>query len=67
MAFIDEIIRIETELTENRSNPTELCALAGIDRSTWSKWKSNPDAMPTMRLWKKVEGALEKIKSELAA
>lgn len=56
MSFISRIVDIERELSEKGRRVSDLCEAAGINRSTWTRWKSGATS-PLMAAWERVEGA----------
>lgn len=61
--FRTQIDAIEKRLADAGSNVSRLCDVAGIARSTWTRWKTG-ETMPNMATWKVVEAAVAEIVSK---
>lgn len=66
MSVIPKVEAIEAKLKESGLSVRALCAAAGVNQSTWTRWKSGETA-PNMTTWARVEDALSSITSDPAA
>lgn len=57
MSISDQVSKIEHDLAERGWSPDDLCRAAGINRSTWTRWKSGV-VIPNLATWLKVEECL---------
>lgn len=60
MNLPEEITRMERELKEVGHSVSDLCREAGINASTWGRWKNN-SFHPRMRVWVDVEAAFARL------
>lgn len=58
--FQAEIAAIEKRLAESGKTIDDLCEAAGINRTTWQRWR-NGEVGPTMKSWQRVQEALPKV------
>lgn len=49
----------EERLQQNQVSITDFCQEVGVHTSTWRRWR-NGEVSPQMRLWERVEAALDK-------
>lgn len=56
MAVSDEIAAMESELAKVGQTVKALCVAAGVNQSTWTRWKTGNHA-PNMATWQKVRDA----------
>ncbi|MGE0718522.1 MAG: helix-turn-helix domain-containing protein [Alphaproteobacteria bacterium] len=57
-SFNDELIALEGRVRERGLSVDEFCKSAGINRATWTRWKSGKSS-PQMRKWRAVCDALD--------
>jgi hypothetical protein len=55
-----EILRIEARLAKIGRTPKDLCDLARISPSQWSRWK-HKGQRPLLETWLRVQAAVERI------
>lgn len=60
MDLREEIVAIEGRLAQVSKTPADLCAQAGVARSTWQRWKSGATT-PNFRTWQGVQAACDAI------
>lgn len=60
MILSDEIAKIERGLSERGLTVKALCEAAGIDQSTWTRWKGGSNA-PMMHTWQRVCAAFNRM------
>lgn len=60
MNLPNEIARMERELKEVGHSVADLCREAGINTSTWGRWKNN-SFYPRMKVWGDVEAAFSRL------
>lgn len=58
MAVAVEIAGIEQDLSRAGKTVKDLCAAAGVNRSTWTRWKAGATE-PNMATWRKVQAELQ--------
>lgn len=57
MSIAEQVSKIERDLAARGWSPDDLCRKAGINRSTWTRWKSGV-VIPNLATWQKVEECL---------
>lgn len=63
MTIALNIQRIECGLSDKGISVKELCTIAGINQSTWTRWKSGATT-PNMATWSKIESAFDDLTSD---
>lgn len=63
MTMKAEIERIEGDLTSLGVTVKSLCDVAGINQSTWTRWKGGSN-IPNMATWGRVKEAFSQIQTE---
>jgi hypothetical protein len=62
MDIRSEIVEIEAKLQSRRITTRALCEAAGINASTWTRWKSGSNG-PNLGTWLRVRSAFEALLS----
>jgi predicted transcriptional regulator len=60
MAVSEEMAQIEASLSSAGLTVKALCATAGVNQSTWTRWKAGSNE-PNMATWAKVRDAFTTI------
>lgn len=63
MTFSVEIERVEGEIAKIGGTIKTLCEEAGINQSTWTRWKAQSHT-PNLGTWARVNDALERLKKQ---
>ena len=66
MSVPSQIQFIEKALADAGLSVRALCAHAGINQSTWTRWKAG-STTPNMSTWSRVEEAFERMANERGA
>lgn len=62
MTLRDEIREMEGQLKRAGASVLQLCAEAGINRATWTRWKSGKNR-PNMATWESTKAAFDDLVS----
>lgn len=57
MSTIDEVVAFEAKIKSNGLRVDDVLRKAGIDRSTWTRWKAGT-TVPRLDNWRSIEKAL---------
>lgn len=63
MAVATEIAKMEGQLSDAGQTVKALCEEAGVNQSTWTRWKAGSHA-PNMTTWQKVQEAHRRLVSQ---
>ena len=63
MSTIDEVLAFEAEIKNSGLRVDDVLRQAGIDRSTWTRWKAGT-TVPRLDNWRSMERAVEALMVE---